>query len=476
MRAAHDVAAIRAAEAAVAAETGWDALMQAAADALAGVLLDRLPPGQTPVFLVGPGNNGGDALYAAARLCERGREVDVCLLDPDRSHPGGLAAARAAGAREVAEPHGHASVVDGLFGIGARPGLGTGRAADWAAWQADARPYTVAVDVPSGIGVDDGTAPGPHFVADHTVTFGALKPGLLLGPAADLAGAVEVADIGMGRHLGEPAVEALTADDHALLAPAVPRGDAHKYTRGVLGIRAGSPAYPGAARLCVAGAQAGPAGYGRFVGDPEVTRSVIDHAPEIVPGTGRVQAWVVGPGGGEDVGDHLAAALADGVPTVVDAAALHPSRLADARTSGSVWVFTPHAGELAAMLGLDRQQVEADPWRHAREAAQRWQATVLLKGRRTLIVTPGQTTRVNLSGTAWLGTAGSGDVLSGFLGSLLAAGLVPHDAAAVAAFLHGAAGVRANPGGPVSASGVAAALPAVVADFLAGRLSGERDW
>ena len=101
---------------------------------------------------------------------------------------------------------------------------------------------------------------------------------------------------------------------------------------------------------------------------------------------------------------------------------------------------------------------------------------MLLKGHRTVVVSPEGPARVNLSGTAWLGTAGSGDVLSGFVGSLLASGLAPRDAASVGAFLHGAAGVRANPGGPVTASGVATTLPAVVADFLAGRLTGERDW
>ncbi|WP_229051823.1 NAD(P)H-hydrate epimerase [Aeromicrobium sp. Leaf350] len=468
---AHDVAAVRAAEEAAARAVGWDALMQQAADALADVLLEVLPPGRTPVVLVGPGNNGGDALFAAARLRERGRPVNVCLLDPDHAHEAGLAAARAVGVGEVTEPHGHTVVVDGLLGIGARAGL-TGRAAEWARWQAETRPFTVAVDVPSGVGVDDGTTPGPHLVADHTVTFGSYKTGLLLGPAADAAGALTLAPIGLDPHLGDPSVEALTTADAAVLAPAVPHGHAHKYSRGVVGVRAGSADFPGAAHLAVAGAQSGTAGYVRFVGDDEVARQVVLRAPEVVPATGRVQAWVVGPGGGDDVAEHLQAALADAVPVVVDATALQ--HLPAALRPGVV--ITPHAGELATLLEVDRADVEADPWSHARAASERWGATVLLKGRRTLVEAPGEPVRVNLSGTAWLGTAGSGDVLSGLLGSLLASGLSPRDAASVAAFVHGAAAVRANPGGPVTATGVAARIPGVVADFLAGRLTGERDW
>jgi hydroxyethylthiazole kinase-like uncharacterized protein yjeF len=309
-------------------------------------------------------------------------------------------------------------------------------------------------------------------VADRTVTFGTYKPGLLVGPAAEAAGRVTLAPIGLDPYLGEPVVEAVTADDAALLAPAVPRGAAHKYTRGVVGVRAGSPGFPGAAHLAVAGAQAGTAGYVRFVGATDVAQQVVLRAPEVVPGEGRVQAWVVGPGGGDDASDHLTVALGDGVAVVVDATALQhlPDRLRPDV------VLTPHAGELAAMLGVERDAVEADPWGHARLASDRWDATVLLKGRRTVVVSPDGPARVNLSGTAWLGTAGSGDVLSGFLGSLLASGLPPRDAAAVGAFLHGAAAVHANPGGPVTATRVAEALPRVVADFLGGRLTGERDW
>lgn len=463
---AHRVADVRAAEERAAADAGWDALMQDAAAALADELERLLPPGPAPVVLVGPGNNGGDALFAAARLRERGHRINVCLLDPDHVHSAGLAAARAAGVGEVDAPDGHRHVVDAVLGIGARPGL-TGRAARWAAWQAEARPFTVAVDVPSGIGVDDGTLDGPAMRADHTITFGTYKPGLLVGPAAELAGEVLLADIGLGPHLGPTSLEALERSDGHLLAAAVAAPTTHKYGRGVVGVRAGSVAYAGAAHLAVAGAQSALAGMVRFVGADDLALRVVDRAPEVVAGAGRVQAWVVGPGGGDDAGEHLAAALGDDVPVVVDATAL--THLPPGLTSQVL--LTPHAGELAALLETERDAVEADPWGHARRAAQRHGATVLLKGRRTVVVTPDDgPSRVNLSGTPWLATAGSGDVLAGLAGSLLAGGLDARDAGSVAAFLHGAAAVQANPDGPVTASDVARALPSVVADFLAGRL------
>lgn len=457
MLTAHTVAQVRAAEEVAAAAQGWDGLMRRAAGALAAHLLEWLPAHETAVVLVGPGNNGGDALFAAAELCHRGRQVNLCLLDASAVHAEGLAAARAAGARVIERPDGHRYVVDALFGIGARPGL-DGAAAGWAAWIERERPYVVAVDVPSGIGVDSGRLAGPAVRADRTVTFGTAKYGLLAGPAADLAGEITVVDIGLDLS-GEPGLESLEPTDGALFRERiVPAPTGHKYTRGVLGIRAGSPQYAGAAHLCVAGAQAGPVGMIRFVGEAGLSRRVVDRAPEVVAGEGRVQAWVVGPGG-EDSPEPIAAALADGVPVVVDATALNhlPETFAvDA-------LLTPHAGELAAMLGIDRIDVDADPLAHARRAATRWSATVLLKGARTVIVAPDGRARVNTTGNPWLGTAGAGDVLAGLAGSLLARGLDAFDAGSVAALLHGVAADRL--GGPFVASDVARELRPVLRDF-----------
>lgn len=478
MLTAHRVDDIRAAEESLAAKLPDGELMRRAARGLADHL-ETIGAGELLLMLIGPGNNGGDALYAAVHLLDRGVRVDLCLLDDSRVHADALAAATAAGAHVVEAPTGQRFCLDAVLGIGARPGL-TGRAAEWAEWIAGTRPWTVAVDVPSGVDVDGATLPASYIRADATITFGTHKPALLVGPAADAAGrdgtaVAKLVDIGLGPHLTTPAIEAIEASDGHLLASTLgwmASPSSHKYARGVLGIAAGSEQYAGAAHLCVAGAQAGMAGMIRFVGSAALSQRVVDRAPEVVAGTGRVQAWVVGPGSGDEAGERLAVALDDGIPLVVDASGLqHLPASFDVPV-----LLTPHAGELAAMLDTDREKVEADPLSHATEASRRWGATVLLKGARTLVVTPGRTTRVNLSGSPWLGTAGAGDVLAGLAGSLLASGADPHDAGSLAAFLHGAASVRANRGGPVTASVVAAALPRTIAAFRDGLLDDVRDW
>jgi hydroxyethylthiazole kinase-like uncharacterized protein yjeF len=184
--------------------------------------------------------------------------------------------------------------------------------------------------------------------------------------------------------------------------------------------------------------------------------------PEVVAGPGRVQAWVIGSGGGEDAGKALSEALSDGVPVVVDADGL-------THVTGPVDVpalLTPHAGELARMLGVEREEVEAEQLRFAREAAQRYDAVVLLKGRHTLVATPAGEVRVTTVGPAWLASAGAGDVLAGLCGALLAAGLSPLDAGSVGSWLHGAAAVAAGDGGPLTAPDVARALPPLLRDLL----------
>jgi hydroxyethylthiazole kinase-like uncharacterized protein yjeF len=466
---AYCVDSVRSAEAAAAAHLADGELMQRAAAALARAL-DGIATGDLVVVLAGPGDNGGDALYAAVHLLDRGVRVDIARLDDDRVHHEAWNAAVAAGARVVDEPTGQRWCLDGMFGIGARPGL-SGRAREWAQWARASGVRTIAVDVPSGVDVDGATTPGPHVVAERTVTFGAHKIALLAGPAAEAAGQVDLVDIGL--ELDAPDVEALDASDGFLMASAVPDIGAHKYTRGVVGIAAGSLQYPGAAHLAVAGAQAGTAGMVRFGGNPQLADRVIDRAPEVVAGPGRVQSWVVGPGGGDEAQALLATALSDRVPTVVDADAL---RFLDAPVAGPA-LLTPHAGELAAMLGTDRSAVESDPLKHAVQAAERWDATVLLKGARTLVATPGRPVRVNLTGNPWLATAGAGDVLAGFAGSLLASGLDPHDAGSIAAYLHGLAAEACA--GPLTASDIAATLPLVTIQWLAaqsGANSAARTW
>lgn len=463
MLSAHTVEQVRAAEQALMARLPAGALMQRAAAGLAYAALDLLGAayGRRVLLLVGPGDNGGDALYAGALLANRGVQVEAWLL-AERHHQAGLAALRAAGGRTGTRRSGARPdlVLDAILGIGGRPGL----AADVVAvLEGLAGVPVLSVDVPSGLDVDTGAADGPHVQALATVTFGTHKPVHLLDPGAAACGAVHLVDLGLT--LPPADLEALQPEDVARLLPR-PAPDAQKYERGVVGVRSGSAQYPGAGLLSVAGAACGLVGMVRFVGDAVVADRVREVHPEVV-GAGRVQAWVVGSGGGEDAAGALAAALTDGVPLVVDADAL--AALADLDLPLVVpAVLTPHAGELAAMLGVARAEVEADGLRHARQAARRYGATVLLKGRRTVVVGPdGGPARVSTTGTPWLATAGAGDVLGGLVGALLAAGLAAYDAASVGAWLHGSAAQLASRGGPITAGDVAAALPDTVRSLTA---------
>lgn len=481
MRTAYSVERVRAAERTLMARLPEGTLMRRAAAGLAvacGDLLRRNGRvyGARVLLLVGSGDNGGDTLYAGARLARRGAGVRAWLTSPERAHTGGLADLRAAGGQlldtlDDLEAFGPVDlVVDGITGIGGRGGLRPEAAALVRAVTGGRAPV-VAVDLPSGVEADTGEVLGAAVRADATVTFGTYKPGLLIDPAAERAGALRLVDIGLGPELGgSPDLEALQYADVAALLPR-PGAESDKYRRGVVGVAAGSERYPGAAVLAVAGALRGGAGAVRYAG-PGGT-AVIARFPETLvhPGppskAGRVQAWVVGPG----LGDSSAAAravadvLASDVPVLIDADGL---RLLDAgavRSRGAATVLTPHAGEAAALLGVPREEVEAGRLAAVRELAARYRATVLLKGSTTLVVDAADApVRVNPTGTSWLATAGSGDVLSGLTGSLLAAGLAARDAASVGAYLHGLAARRSSDGAPVAAQDVADAIPAAWRD------------
>ncbi|MFE3377013.1 NAD(P)H-hydrate dehydratase [Streptomyces anulatus] len=482
MRRAYSVETVRAAEAALMRRLPEGELMRRAAAGLAvacGDLLRRNGRvyGSRVLLLVGSGDNGGDALYAGARLARRGAGVRALLLAPDRAHPGGLAALLAAGGQVVDGPDGLGVldlVVDGITGIGGRGGLREDATGLLHTVTRDRTPV-LSVDLPSGVEADTGEVHGDAVRADATVTFGTYKPGLLIDPAAEHAGALRLVDIGLGPELPEPPdLEALQYADVAALLP-VPGPESDKYRRGVVGVVAGSERYPGAAVLAVAGALRGGAGAVRYVGPG--ADAVIARYPEALvhagppSKAGRVQAWVVGPGLGDGRSAEAAVAdvLAADVPVLVDADGL---RLLDAetvRTRTAPTVLTPHAGEAAALLGTAREEVEAGRLAAVRELAARYRATVLLKGSTTLIAEARDTpVRVNPTGTSWLATAGSGDVLSGLTGSLLAAGLAPRDAASVGAYLHGLAARHGSDGAPVSAQDVADGIRAAWRDVRAG--------
>ncbi|MFD7858809.1 NAD(P)H-hydrate dehydratase [Streptomyces microflavus] len=484
MRRAYSVETVRAAEAALMKRVPEGALMQRAAAGLAvacGDLLRRTGRvyGSRVLLLVGSGDNGGDALYAGARLARRGAAVRALLLSPDRAHAGGLAAFLSAGGQvaEGADGLGPLDlVVDGITGIGGRGGLREDAVALLRAVTRDRdRTPVIAVDLPSGVEADSGEVHGEAVRADATVTFGTYKPGHLIDPAAEHAGALRLVDIGLGPELPEPPdLEALQYADVAALLP-VPGGESDKYSRGVVGVVAGSERYPGAAVLAVAGALRGGAGAVRYVGPG--ANAVIARFPEALvhagppSKAGRVQAWVVGPGLGDGrwAEEAVADVLGADIPVLVDADGLRLLDAGTVRTRTAATVLTPHAGEAAALLGVAREEVEAGRLAAVRELAARYRATVLLKGSTTLVAEARDTpVRVNPTGTAWLATAGSGDVLSGLTGSLLAAGLAPRDAASVGAYLHGLAARHGSGGAPVSAQDVADSIPAAWRDVRAG--------
>ncbi|MFE4218479.1 NAD(P)H-hydrate dehydratase [Streptomyces sp. NPDC056844] len=481
MRHAYSVETVRNAEKALMARLPEGALMQRAAAGLAvacGDLLRRNGRvyGSRVLLLVGSGDNGGDTLYAGARLARRGAGVRALLTTPDKVHRAALAALLAAGGQVLDTPGGPGPVdlvVDGITGIGGRGGLRPEAAELVRAVTAGHAPV-LAVDLPSGVEADTGQVLGAAVRADATVTFGTYKPGLLIDPAAERAGALRLVDIGLAAELpARPDLEALQYADVAALLPE-PDAESDKYRRGVVGVAAGSERYPGAAVLAVAGALRGGAGAVRYAGPG--ADAVIARFPETLvhPGppskAGRVQAWVVGPGLGD--GTQAAGAVSDvlaaDVPVLVDADGLRLMDMAAVRARTSATVLTPHAGEAAALLGVEREEVEAGRLAAVRELAERYRATVLLKGSTTLVAERGDTpVRVNPTGTPWLATAGSGDVLSGLTGSLLAAGLAPRDAASVGAYLHGLAARRTSDGAPVTAQDVADSVPAAWRDVRA---------
>ena len=457
--------------------------------------------GAPVLLLVGGGHNGADTLLAGGLLSHSGCAV-TAVLATEHPHPVALEEARSHGvtvygagyrsdgaedwdsAEAVAAVEAFLArgglVLDGLTGIGAtgplRPDAVALIAPLVAAGAPGRRPLRViAVDLPSGTGVDDGTVDGPVLAADCTVTFTCLKGCLCLPPARHLCGAVEVVPLGLpaptSRPIARRPVDGALGDYLTRVVPE-PGADDHKYTRGVVGLWAGSETYPGAAVLAASGAVLAGAGMVRLTAPRRVEDLVLAARPEVVPAAGRSQALVLGPGvapadtvradklrevlrptlapardsgggrvadgarTGEEAADSAAGAAPAGAPVVVDAGAL--SILTELLDEGlrctPRHVLTPHAGEAAALLTAladsetpegtarqwNRERVEAHPAHAVREICRLSGATVLLKGATTLIAAPHHPLVSVDSGPGWMATAGSGDVLAGVLGAVLA--------------------------------------------------------
>lgn len=466
---------IRDAEAAMMRHVPGDTIMRRAAYGLAVRVRAALGAvaGRRVVLLVGAGHNGGDALWAGYELRRRGVAVTAVLLVPERAHAPGLAALRRAGGR-VSGADGAADlvqradlVVDGIVGISGR-GAVREPAAGLVAAAARAGVPVVAVDLPSGVDTDTGEVHAPAVRADATVTFGARKPVHAL--AAPSCGPVHLVDFGLGPYLPEPHAHVLEAPDVAARWP-VPGPADDKYTQGVVGVAAGSAVYPGAAVLATGAAVLATSGMVRYAG----TGAEAVHArwPEVVATAdvdvaGRVQAWTVGPGSGtDDTGRAtVLAALADDVPLCLDADAITLlAQHADLRDAvrGRPVVITPHDREFARLAG----DIGTDRIGAARGAAADLGVTVLLKGNATVVADPDGRVLVHPATSSWAATAGSGDVLSGMIGALLAAGLEPWWAAGCAAFVHARAAETAAAGAPAPASLMQAAIPAAVRSLRA---------
>lgn len=415
--------------------------------------------GRRVLLLVGSGDNGGDALFAGARLLRRGVAVSAVSLGGSM-HTQGLHAFTAAGGRIVSVPDALATfgdldlVIDGIVGIGSTRPL-TGDAALLARAIDDAEIFTLAIDVPSGVNADTGAIDGVAIDADITVTFGALRPAHVVPPAALQCGEVLVADIGVEMQSHNAAV----TSQGGYFAP--PSPDVDKYARGVVGVVTGSAQYPGAATLSVGAALHGGCGMVRYFGP--AAEHVVQAYPEVVPAeraaiaaAHRTQAWLVGCGFGTD--DAAVAALVDVLtkvePVVIDADALtvlsmrEEARDALAQRSTRITILTPHVGEaarLAAGYGL-QLDLDGDRIGAAHALARVTNSIVLLKGPSTLISDGVHFLATPLLGSQ-LATAGSGDVLAGLLAGALArwsaagpvSGETAMQLAAAAAIRHAAA-------------------------------------
>ena len=453
-------------------------LMEHAATGVVDALREHLPEARRVLVVCGPGNNGGDGLAVARHLADGGHEVELLLVsDPDRLQGDPALEWRLAERfdvpRRVVDGNDLAmvdealrsrpdAIVDAILGTGLDRPLG-GRLAEIAGRLADAGSSVVAVDVPTGLNGSSGHVPGRVLAADLTVTFGALKQCHVLPPACLHCGQVAVVDIGIPRATLErgAALWWVEATDAALMLPARPV-DGHKGTFGHLAILAGAAGRGGAVAMAARTAVVAGSGLVTMV-VPEPIVPVVDGA--------CLEAMTLGlPADGDgalSVIDallhHLDRFTALAGPLILDADAINllaerPERLANRPVPA---ILTPHPGELARLLGRSTAEVVADRIGAGREAARRTGSVVIAKSFRTVVAEPGGQTWINPTGDAHLGSGGSGDVLTGLIGGLVAQGLDPDRAAIVGCWLHGRAGELGAAAWPAAVP--AGELPALVA-------------
>ncbi len=437
--------------------------------------------GRRVVVVCGRGNNGADGVVAARMLQARGIGVEeFALADGVRE----AALHRALGRAHLA--------IDAMFGTGFR-GVLEGDAALTAAAFAAAGTAILAIDIPSGVDGTTGEVRGDAVRADETVCFAALKPGLLFEPGRTRAGRVHVADIGIDAARVWPGTARLHVLEAADLSLPVRAADGHKWSSGVL-VVGGSTGLSGAPVL--AGHAAARAGAGMVVcgvpgrdaavgagGSELVTRALpatpdgaldTDAAEVVLADIERFRALAIGPGLGRDPRTQAAVrrlVAACPRPIVVDADALNalagdPEPLRVRRAAGfPPAILTPHAGEYAR---LANKAVDVDRVAAARDLAAGFDAIVLLKGPGTVIAAPDGRAVVNRTDSPALATAGTGDVLTGIIAGLLAAGATPFDAAATGAYVHGRAATEAGTDDELVATDLLAALAPTLAVLRTG--------
>ncbi len=489
-------AQMRAADAQAAAASSETALMHEAGTRIAELIERITPAGGTVVAFAGPGNNGGDAFAAFAVLDPRYDRVVYAAENAGASAARADAQTRAQEAGVKIRPlpqddegaraalAGATLAVDGLFGTGSRLPLGEAFRAAARALDRDRLPV-LAIDLPSGIDGDTGSRGDDAVRASVTITLAALKPGLLLEPARESVGEVWIGDIGIGESILAANAKTFAAlDDDAFLAMLPHRApESDKRSSGAPLIVAGSEQFPGAAVLCALGAARAGAGYVTVAttcnAAPVLRAHLIEQVVVTLPDTAAEEAAAdlaevakrntaigIGPGLGlDDWTGVMIRSLVERVtlPIVLDASALfHFSKHLD-MLRGKQCVVTPHAGEFARLSGKGTIRA-GERVERIREFVDRTGVTTLLKGSDTLIY-DGSIVHINPTGTSALATAGTGDVLTGIISTLLSQGLSPVDAARAGAYWHGLAGRYATHERKVGviasdvAQSLAAALP-----------------
>ncbi len=446
-------------QAAVAAGATSAELMERAGDAVAEAIVARHSPTET-VVLAGPGNNGGDGYVVARRLKEQGWSVRVAASAPPKTADAIAMAQRWEGEAEPLSgpPPKGVLIVDALFGAGLDRPL-SGEAARLARALAGEAGRVVAIDVPSGLSGDTGRAVGGvSLAAGLTVTFHRRKPAHVLEPGRSLCGEVVVADIGLG---ATPARLFENTPELWLERLPWPGVGAHKHSRGHLVVVSGEAWSTGAARLASRGALRVGAGLVTLLSPPDALMINAAHLEavmlrpfetelELEAAASDIEAAVIGPAAGvtEATLSNVLALARTGAALVLDADALSvfrddPAELFSVLDRDDV--LTPHPGEFErvfpGVLARSSERITA-----ARAAAAKAQAVVLLKGPDTVIAAPDGRAAVNMNGTPWLATAGSGDVLAGFIGGLVAQGMESFTAACAGAWIHAACGDAFGPG------------------------------